>query len=277
MGAETEKNHVNVMNSNRSSIVSIAFKECLALAFLIILGLLGLYLYPRLGTFLVECDWQYIHSPDEALRYLTGQYFRYSDGIADCTNYDSYDPKIKNGDHWKQYTNSALEVSFSYPPGADIKVSGNEIVVSNIRLEPQASLSDQITLTRYRFSPEQLEEFLCNPQGQLQFRYGKQIECDYWMTREEGKKEYGGWHCSPSAYDNFGNYLVWLNAPLVTDVCGTSTRVLAGKLQQAYPNQRFTVWEIRGSDSIPKEWGKVAPYCTDWCTPVSALLYSIKW
>lgn len=272
---------MNITKSNHSSIVSIAFKECLALAFLIILGLLALYVIPRLGIFLLECDWQYIHSPGEAIRYLTGQYFRYQDGIADCAHYDSYNPEIKNRDHWKQYVNSALQISFSYPPGADIKVSGNEIVVSNIRLEPQANLSDQITLKRYRFSPEQLEEFLHNPEGQPQFRYGKQVQFDYWMTHaltaQEGALEYGGWRYSPSTYDHFGNYLVVLKAPSVTGVMCTSTKVLAGKLKQAYPNQRFTVWEIRGSDSIPKEWGKVAPYGIDWCTPVSSLLYSIKW
>jgi hypothetical protein len=273
MSAEGE-NHGSVMKSNLSSLVLIFFTDCLAL----ILGLLGLFLLWPFAVCLAE-DAQYIHSPHEALRYITGQYFRNNDGI-DCASYDSYNPEIKNRKHWKEYVNSALEISFSYPPGADIKVSGNQIVISNIRLEPQASLSDQITLTRYRFSPEQLEEFLDHPKGQLQFRNGKQVANDYWMhslTTKEDALEYGGWNYSPSAYDNFGNYLAMLKAPLVPGVLCTSTKDLTDKLKQVYPNQRFTVWEIRGSDSIPKEWGKVAPYCIDWCTPVRSLLYSIKW
>src|SRR6516165_4157344 len=114
MSAEGE-NHGSVMKSNLSSLVLIFFTDCLAL----ILGLLGLFLLWPFAVCLAE-DAQYIHSPHEALRYITGQYFRNNDGI-DCASYDSYNPEIKNRKHWKEYVNSALEISFSYPPGADIK------------------------------------------------------------------------------------------------------------------------------------------------------------
>jgi len=216
----------------------------------------------------------YIHSPQEMVNWVKGECFEYNDGILDCRHYDSCDPEIKNRNNWQLYQNENLGISFSYPPGTKISVSGDTITISNIRLEPMAALADKVKLTRYIFSADQLRQHIQNLK--------KQVTQEWWKsghTTKEDAWEYGSYHYSPSAYSGYWNYIVMLKAPMLSEMDKgyTNNDAFLKKLEEKYNSQKIIVWEITGSDTIPKEWGSVAGYCIDWSTPVRQMLYSIRW
>ena len=61
-----------------------------------------------------------------------------------------------------------------------------------------------------------------------------------------------------------------------TDDCPSCYVGLNEYLRKTFGDQPQPMLEIQGTDSMPTEWGRVAPYCVDYETPVGAVVNSIK-